>query len=164
MGSKFRRFEESILVLTLVVMVILIFGQVVGRYVFGAAPSWTEEMARYIHIFQVWIGASYAVKHRQHIRVGAFIERFNGLTRKILESVSIIIWFAIALFLAIFGTQLVLASLQNGQVSPALQIPMWIPFIAIPLGGGGMGIRLIQQMIEVWRGNYDKPESEEVIV
>jgi len=164
MGSKFRRFEESILVLTLVVMVILIFGQVVGRYVFGAAPSWTEEMARYIHIFQVWIGASYAVKHRQHIRVGAFIERFNGLTRKILESVSIIIWFAIALFLAIFGTQLVLASLQNGQVSPALQIPMWIPFIAIPLGGGGMAIRLIQQMIEVWRGNYDKPESEEVIV
>jgi len=164
MRNKFRRFEESILVLTLVVMVILIFGQVVGRYVFGSAPSWTEEMARYIHIFQVWIGASYAVKHRQHIRVGAFIERFNGLSRKILESVSIIIWFAIALFLAIFGTQLVLASLHNGQVSPALQIPMWIPFIAIPLGGGGMAIRLIEQMIEVWRGNYDKPESEEIIV
>lgn len=163
MSKKFNRFEESVLVLTLVIMVILIFGQVLGRHLFGAAPSWTEEMARYIHIFQVWIGASYAVKFRQHIRIGAFIEIFQGLPRKILETVSIFIWFAIALFLAIFGTQLVLASLRNGQVSPALQIPMWIPFIAIPLGGGGMAFRLIYQVIEVWRGNYEKPESEEII-
>lgn len=163
MGKRFNRFEESVLVLTLVVMVLLIFGQVVGRYVFGTAPSWTEELARYIHIFQVWIGASYAVKFRQHIRVGAFIELFSGLPRKVLESISIIIWFSIALFLAIYGTELVLKSIQNGQVTPALQIPMWIPFIAIPLGGGGMAFRLIHQIIKVWQGDYDKPESEESI-
>ena len=161
--SRFNRFEESILVATLVIMVLLIFGQVIGRYILGSTPSWTEELARYIHIFQVWIGASYAVKFRQHIRIGAFIELFKGLPRKILETVSIVIWFIIALFLAIYGTQLVLASLHNGQVSPALQIPMWIPFIAIPLGGGGMAFRLISQIIEVWRGNYDKDESEEII-
>lgn len=60
MIKKFEKAEEAFLVLTLVAMVALIFGQVVGRYVFSNAPSWTEEMARYIHIFQVWIGASYA--------------------------------------------------------------------------------------------------------
>ncbi|MCG7334900.1 TRAP transporter small permease [Sporosarcina sp. ACRSM] len=163
MGKRFNRFEESILVATLVIMVILIFGQVVGRYILGSTPSWTEELARYIHIFQVWIGASYAVKFRQHIRIEAFIELFKGVPRKILETVGIIIWFVIALFLAVFGTQLVLASLQNGQVSPALQIPMWIPFIALPLGGAGMAFRLIQQIVAVWRGNYDKQESEEII-
>lgn len=163
MKKNFNRFEESVLVGTLVVMVLLIFGQVIGRYIIGSTPSWTEELARYIHIFQVWIGASYAVKLREHIRVGAFIERFRGGPRKILETLSIAIWFAIALFLAVFGTQLVLSSLQNGQVSPALQIPMWIPFIAIPLGGAGMAVRLIAQIIEVWRGNYNKQESEEII-
>ncbi|MBE1555266.1 TRAP transporter small permease [Sporosarcina limicola] len=162
MGKKFNRFEESVLVLTLAVMVILIFGQVVGRYVFGSAPSWTEELARYIHIFQVWVGASYAVKIRQHIRVGAFIELFSGMRRKLLETISIIVWFALALFLAIFGTQLVMTSIQNGQVTPALQLPMWIPFIAIPLGGGGMALRLIYQIIKVWQGDYEKPENEEV--
>lgn len=163
MKKNFNRFEESVLVGTLVVMVLLIFGQVIGRYIIGSTPSWTEELARYIHIYQVWIGASYAVKLREHIRVGAFIERFRGVPRKILETLSIAIWFAIALFLAVFGTQLVLSSLQNGQVSPALQIPMWIPFIAIPLGGAGMAVRLIAQIIEVWRGNYNKQESEEII-
>lgn len=163
MVKKFARFEEIILVLTLALMVLLIFAQVVGRYVFQTAPSWTEELARYIHIFQVWVGASYAVKLRQHIRVEAFITRLHGAPRKILEGLGVLIWFFLSLFLAVFGTTLVLASIEHGQVTPALQIPMWIPYLAVPLGGAGMVIRLIQQLIDIWRGDYEKPESEEII-
>lgn len=155
MTKKFAKAEEAFLVLTLVLMVLLIFGQVVGRYVFSNAPSWTEETARYIHIFQVWIGASYAVKLREHIRVEAFITRFQGLPRKILETVALLIWFGLAVFLAYFGTELVLQSIENGQVTPAMQVPIWIPFLAIPLGGLGMAIRLIQQLILIWRGDYE---------
>lgn len=155
MMKKMERFEESILVLTLATMVILILIQVIGRYIFQSAPSWTEEMARYIHIFQVWIGASYAVKIQKHIRIEAFLNIFSGITRKFLESLSIIIWFLLALFIAIFGTQLVLHSLRNGQVTPALQIPMWIPFLAIPFGGIGMSIRLIEQLFKIWREPYN---------
>jgi C4-dicarboxylate transporter, DctQ subunit len=160
MKKKFEVMEETILVLTLALMVALIFGQVVGRYVFASAPSWTEEMTRYIHIFQVWIGASYAVKKRQHIRIESFIELFKGTSRKVIETVSLIIWFLLALFLAVFGTQLVLASLQNGQVTPAMQLPMWIPFLAIPIGGAGMALRLLQQMVTIWRSHDDPPSGE----
>lgn len=163
MKKKFEYLEEMILVLTLAIMVALIFAQVVGRYVFSSAPSWTEEMARYIHIFQVWIGASYAVKKRQHIRIEAFIDLFRGTSRKILETLALIIWFGLAVFLAFFGTQLVLASFQNGQITPAMQIPMWLPFLAIPIGGAGMALRLVQQFIMIWRTNDDVP-SEEVQV
>lgn len=155
MIKKLERAEEVFLVLTLVVMVALIFGQVVGRYVFSDAPSWTEEMARYIHIFQVWIGASYAVKLREHIRVEAFITRFKGLPRKIIETITLSIWFGMALFLAYFGTDLVLSSITNGQVTPAMQLPMWIPFLAIPIGGAGMCMRLIQQLFKIWQGDYE---------
>lgn len=164
MLKKFARFEEIMLVLSLGLMVALIFGQVVGRYVFSSAPSWTEEMARYIHIFQVWIGASYAVKLRQHIRVEAFITRFHGVFRQILEIISILVWFVMALFLAVFGTELVLSSINHGQLAPAMQIPIWIPYLAIPLGGIGMAIRLVIQIKEVIRGNYEKPEEEEIIL
>lgn len=155
MMKKFAKAEEAFLVLTLVAMVVLIFGQVVGRYVFSNAPSWTEEMARYIHIFQVWIGASYAVKLREHIRVEAFVSKFSGLPRKILETISLAIWFGIAVFLAYFGTQLVLNSIANGQVTPAMQMPMWIPFLAVPIGGLGMSLRLLQQLRKIWQGDYD---------
>lgn len=164
MLKKFARIEEIMLVLSLGLMVALIFGQVIGRYVFSSAPSWTEEMARYIHIFQVWIGASYAVKLRQHIRVEAFITRFHGVFRQVLEILSIIIWFVMALFLAVFGTELVLSSINHGQLAPAMQIPIWIPYLAIPLGGIGMAIRLVIQVKEVIQGNYDKPKDEEIML
>lgn len=163
MKKKFETLEEWILVLTLAIMVALIFTQVVGRYVFSSAPSWTEEMARYIHIFQVWIGASYAVKKRQHIRIEAFIDLFKGTSRKIIETLALLVWFGLAVFLAIFGTQLVIASFQNGQITPAMQIPMWLPFLAIPFGGAGMALRLIQQLITIWSTNKGNP-SEEVRV
>ncbi|WP_231687445.1 TRAP transporter small permease [Bacillus sp. FJAT-22090] len=163
MLKKFAKFEEILLVWSLVIMVALIFGQVVGRKVFESAPSWTEEMARYIHIFQVWIGASYSVKLRQHIRVEAFVTRFHGTFRQVLETISILIWFVMALFLAVFGTELVLSSIEHGQLAPAMQIPVWIAYLAIPLGGLGMAIRLIVQLVEVWKGNYDKPADEEII-
>ncbi|MFB5085953.1 TRAP transporter small permease [Psychrobacillus sp. PGGUH221] len=163
MLKKFAKFEEILLVWSLVIMVALIFGQVVGRKVFESAPSWTEEMARYIHIFQVWIGASYSVKLRQHIRVEAFVTRFHGTFRQVLETISILIWFVMALFLAVFGTELVLSSIEHGQLAPAMQIPVWIAYLAIPLGGLGMAIRLIVQVVEVWKGNYDKPTDEEII-
>ncbi|CAM3397173.1 TRAP transporter small permease [Cytobacillus oceanisediminis] len=143
--------EEVFLVLTLAGMVILIFAQVVGRYVFDSAPSWTEELARYIHIWQVWIGASYAVRLRAHIRVEAFRNLFSDSFKKVLDTLSILVWFILALFLAVLGTQLVFSSLKNGQTTPAMQLPMWIPFLAIPLGGAGMSIRLLQQLWFIWK-------------
>lgn len=160
MRKKLAYIEEGFLVATLVAMVALIFSQVVGRYVFSSAPSWTEELARYIHIFQVWIGASYAVKLRAHIRIESFLDLFKGTARKVLETISVVIWFALAAFLAYFGTMLVWASIQNGQVTPAMQIPMWVAFLAVPLGGAGMAYRLIEQVILIWKD--EQPVEEEV--
>ncbi|WP_271399990.1 TRAP transporter small permease [Salinicoccus roseus] len=157
MIKKCNRIEEGFLIATLVLMVALIFGQVIGRYIFQNAPSWTEEAARYIHIFQVWIGAGYAVKLREHIKVSAFIDLFHGMTRKVLDMVALIIWFLMVLLVAIFGTELVMTTLQYGQVAPATQIPFWLPYLAVPLGALSMMIRLILQMIEIIKKDYDKP-------
>ncbi|MBY8908665.1 TRAP transporter small permease [Salinicoccus roseus] len=157
MIKKFNRIEEGFLIATLVLMVALIFGQVIGRYIFQNAPSWTEEAARYIHIFQVWIGAGYAVKLREHIKVSALIDLFHGMTRKVLDMVALIIWFLMVLLVAIFGTELVMTTLQYGQVAPATQIPFWLPYLAVPLGALSMMIRLILQMIEIIKKDYDKP-------
>lgn len=161
MKRIFHRFEEGFLIATLVLMVALIFGQVVGRYVFQTAPSWTEEFARYIHIFQVWIGAGYAVKIRKHIRVTAFVDLFNGTTRKIMDIAATVIWFVLVVLVAVFGTQLVMATFQYTQLSPATQIPIWIVYLAVPLGALSMAVRLVQQLVEISRRDYSNIKDEE---
>lgn len=159
MLKKINRFEEIFLITTLALMVALIFGQVVGRYVFQSAPSWTEEATRHIHIFQVWIGAGYAVKLREHIRVTAFVDLFKGNTRKVLDMISTLIWFILVLLVAIFGTQLVMTTFNYGQVASGTQIPFWIPYLAVPLGALSMSIRLIQQMFEIYKKDYNTDEE-----
>lgn len=159
MFKKINRFEEVFLITTLVLMVALIFSQVVGRYVFQSAPSWTEEATRHIHIFQVWIGAGYAVKLREHIRITAFVDLFKGNTRKVLDMIAVLIWFILVLLVAIFGTQLVMTTFNYGQMASGTQIPFWIPYLAVPLGALSMSVRLIQQVFEIYKTDYHADEE-----
>ena len=62
-------FEEYFVVWTMAIMTILVFIQVVMRYVFSNSLSWSEELARFIFLWVSWIGASYAVKEGDIIEV-----------------------------------------------------------------------------------------------
>ncbi|MGE5700964.1 MAG: TRAP transporter small permease [Clostridia bacterium] len=141
-----EKLEEWFLVATMVVMVVLIFTQVISRYVFESSISWSEELARYVHIWQIWIGASFAIRKREHIKVEAFKNMFNEKGRKVIDLIAILLWFALSVFLAVAGTELVSTIFSRGQSSPAMQMPMWAIYSAIPLGGLLMSIRLIQQI------------------
>lgn len=146
-----EKLEEMFLVGTLAAMVALIFAQVISRYVFESSLSWSEELARYIHVWQIWIGASLAIRKQEHIKVEAFRNLFNERGRKLIDLLACLLWFIMALFLAIYGTDLVMTIFMRGQSSPAMQIPMWIPYLAIPLGGILMTIRLIQQVYFIFK-------------
>jgi C4-dicarboxylate transporter, DctQ subunit len=150
-----QKLEEWFLVATMVVMVVLIFTQVITRYIFESSLSWSEEFARYVHIWQIWIGASFAIRKREHIKVEAFKNLLNEKGRKVVELISLLLWFGLAVFLAIAGTDLVTTMFTRGQFSPAMQMPMWAVYTAIPLGGLLMSIRLIQQIYFLF-----KPEKE----
>lgn len=151
-----QKLEEWFLVATMVAMVVLIFTQVITRYVFESSLSWSEELARYIHIWQIWIGASFAIRKKEHIKVEAFKNLLNKQGQKIVDLIALVVWFGLAVFLAVAGTDLVTTILSRGQSSPAMQMPMWAIYTAIPLGGLLMSIRLIQQIYFLFR-----PEKEE---
>ncbi|WP_085991096.1 TRAP transporter small permease [Oceanobacillus senegalensis] len=141
-----KRIEESILVLTMAVMVLIIFVQSTSRYFFGTAFSWGAELAQYLHVWQIWIGASLAIRLQAHIRVDVFIKIFPPFVQKLLHFLAIMCWFVFAAFLAIEGSKYVMDILVSGQTSPSLPIPMWIPYLSIPIGGTLMVIRLFQQL------------------
>lgn len=78
-----------------------------------------------------------------------------------MDIISTLIWFLLIALVAIFGTQLVIATLQYGQVSPATQIPMWVVYLAVPLGALSMAVRLIQQLLDIIRKDYSNIKEEE---
>ena len=58
--------EEYILIGSLFVSVALVFVQIVMRYAFKNSIFWSEELVRYIFLWQIWLGASYATKENKH--------------------------------------------------------------------------------------------------
>ena len=100
--------EEYFCVWTLAIMTLVIFVQVVMRYVFANSLSWSEELARFIFLWLSWVGASYAVRERSHFRVEMLMDLFKGASRVWLEYLVLLIWFAFSFFLTWYGTKLVL--------------------------------------------------------
>ena len=151
-----KNFGKWFLIISLVAMVLIIFMQVVLRW-FHAATVWAEELARYIMLYQVWIGASYAVREDAHIRITALIGKLTGNKRRVSETVVLALWLIFALWLTVEGVLLVKEIAIMGQVSSAMRIPMTIPYASVPLGGALMSIRLVQKLIQ---GMKDGPQEE----
>ncbi len=148
--SVFKKFEENfekwILILSLIAMVIIVFMQVVLRWI-GRPTVWAEELSRYIMLYQVWIGVAYAVRENAHIAITAFINKLTGQKRKLMDYVVIVLWMIFSVWLMVQGIELVRKVSVMGQVSSAMQIPMTIPYASVPIGGLLMTIRLLQKLV-----------------
>src|SRR5699024_18512 len=157
-----KRIEEFILILTMALIVLILFIQATFRFFLGFSYSWGAELAQYLHIWQIWIGASLAIRLQSHISVDVFVKMFPYVVQKVFKIIAIICWFIFALFLAIVGTQYVMEIMNSGQISASLQIPMWIPYLVIPIGGLLMIIRLVQQFYLVITDKITVNETEEI--
>ena len=145
-------FEEYFVVWTMALMTLLVFLQVIMRYVFSASLSWSEELARYVFLWLSWIGASYAVKERSHFRVEMFADMIKGAARKRFEYFILIVWFLFSFALAWLGTDLLMFLYETEQTSAALEMPMTWPYASVPVGCALMCVRLI---VEIWKLSRD---------
>lgn len=82
--SIYNKLEEYFLVYTMILMVIIVFVQVIFRYILNNSLSWSEELVRYIFIWQVWLGASLGMRINEHIRVDMFVKLLPNVPQKIL--------------------------------------------------------------------------------
>lgn len=146
--------EEYILVSSLMFNVFLIFIQIIMRYIFQNSLSWSEELARYIFLWQIWLGASFAVKEHRHLRIEAFLNLLPKKINKYVELLSLLIWVCFSVFLAYKGSELVIILIEHGQLSPAMRMPMFYAYSSVPVGCAFMGVRLIGEIINFFKNNF----------
>jgi len=149
-------FEEYFCVASLAVMTLLVFVQVIMRYVFSNSLSWSEEVARYIFLWLSWVGASYAVRERAHFRVEIVINRIKGVPHWALEYVVLVSWFLTSFSFVWLGTELVLFLIENEQVSPAIELPMQWAYACMPCGCAMMCMRLVLEFIKLRRRSAEE--------
>ena len=144
-------FEETILVYSYLLIVPLLTVQVVARYVFNHSIPWSEELARYVFIWQIWLGSSYCVKENRHIRIDIFTNHLSEGVRRIYEIVITVISMVFCAFLIYKGSEVVMMITNLHQTSPALKIPMQFIYICVPISCALMIIRYIEHIFKLVR-------------
>jgi len=113
-------------------MTLIVLLGVVFRYILKAPLPWSEELARYLMVWGVSLGASIAYREGTHIAITILLDKLHGMTAKVLAWLAQII---IIVFMAIVMIEgFVLIFKLSGQTSPAMEIPMSWPYLAIPVG------------------------------
>ena len=148
--QKYDKFEEYLLIGSLVFNVLLIFSQIFMRTILNYSLSWTEELSRYIFIWQTWLGTSIALKYKQHIRVEILINIFKkAKNKKILEISVNLIWIAFSIFLLYAGTLLCKSMIARNVLSSGMRIPLVFVYSCLPISSLIVLIRLINDSINL---------------
>ena len=121
--------EQALFVIGASICIIL-FAQVVFRYA-GASLGWSEEVSRHLLVAITFLGGTVAYKRASFIGLRGFGHRLGPVAQQaILIGLQVMTLAGFGL-IAWFGAAYTVKAAE--QTSASLQIPMAIPFSAIPL-------------------------------
>lgn len=134
--SNLQKIEDSILIVTFVVMVLSSFAQVVNRNITHSGISWFEELSRYCMVYMALLAAEAGLRDGTQISITAITDMFNDRIRKFILIIAkiVVLVFAVVVFVTSF--ELIRIQLGSGQSSPGLKLPMVFPYMALPISFG----------------------------
>jgi len=141
--------ENSIAVLSMASVSLLVFANVVSRYVFSYTPIWSEELSRFLVVWSIFIGVSIGVRKNQHIGVDALIRFLPHrllLASEVLLNLIGVVVIGILIFTSL---DFIKQTMEFEQLSPAMRVPMYIPYIAMPLGLSMSIIHFIHNIVKL---------------
>ena len=130
--SPVTRGLEHLCALLVVVMVVLLSIQVVGRYVFANPPDWTEELARMTFIYLTFVGGALAIVRNAHLRIESLHERLSPRSRTLLD-IGLAMVGVTFLAITVYYSIGLLGRLSH-QPMTAVPISKAFMFAAVPVG------------------------------
>jgi TRAP-type C4-dicarboxylate transport system permease small subunit len=117
-------------------MTINVLWQVASRYILGAPSPFTDELARYLMIWIGILGAAYVSGRNMHVAIDVLPRRFDQPAQKqLMLIVRVLIILFCLLAMVIGGSRLVYITYVLDQNSPALQLPLSVVYVVIPISG-----------------------------
>ena len=141
-GNVYNKIEEYLLVSSLVFTVSLVFYQVIMRYVFNNSSFWSEELARYIFMWQIWLGASIGFKDDKHIKIEFFTNMLRGKVKVFFSLVSNLLMLAFCVFLVVKGWEFLKLTYKLKMVTPALRYSYVYVYASMPLSSLVVSFRI----------------------
>jgi TRAP-type transport system small permease protein len=138
----------------------VVFTQFFTRYALNDSASWTEEIARYLLIGVVFVGASIGVAKNNHIQVDLL---YRWLPAPLCRALAVAVDVARIVFLGAmtFFTVQMMLKMGNYQMT-IVDLPMNIVYSVVLFGFAAMTLRSLWVAKVHWQRGYtvlERPES-----
>lgn len=133
-----------------VLIAVMLFYEVVARYVFLAPTGWTQDVAVTGQVWLTYLGMAFVLRHRELIRITAVLSMFGPGVRKGLEGFSLIVIIAFSGIAVYYGSDIVADSIRLGRRQPTmLEMPNWISELPVIVGFALLGVQGLADLIRL---------------
>jgi TRAP-type C4-dicarboxylate transport system permease small subunit len=147
-------------VVAMSVMLVIIFAQVVTRYLFNYTPEWSEELARFLFVWVVFLGSALIMGESGHLAVQFLPDKFKGTAfGTVLDVVINVCGYVFIGLLLTQGWKM--TSIMTFQRAPGLDIPMSWVYVIIPVSCVLMLLYLFRETLRIFRNISGRGTGQE---
>lgn len=134
------------------VAIIIVCQMVFIRYVLVGSTAWQTEIVTFSLVAATLLGSAWVMKERGHVAVGVVTEYSPASAKRIMLVLADFVTLLFALIMFWKGSALTHEAWRGAWTSDSIyEFPMWVPYLAIPVGFGLLALQSIACMIKVWR-------------
>ena len=148
--NKVDKLLIAVCIFLLAAMTALVVYQVVARYFFGSPSAISEVLARYLFVWLILICSAYVFGKKEHMNIAFLKDKLREPGRTFCNVASEIVICLFALFVLVVGGILCTGP-QFVQLDSALQIPMGVFYLMIPVSGAFTVFYSITNIIQYLR-------------
>ena len=153
--AAYAQFLSIVLSLAVGLLIIPVSLQIFSRYT-DLIPSyiWTEEMARFLFVWMIMIGAMVGIREGSHFEVDVWprLGARGGAALKLVSGVCVLVFALVFLWWGIEFTRFALK-----RISELAELPLWMIHVAWPLAGATWLLFLGEQMLDNLRILFGRP-------
>lgn len=163
-----RRIEEAVLAGGILVIAIVTITNAFTRVILSSSLTFAEEIAQFAIVVVTFAGLSHAAGVGRHIRMSAIYDQLGPRGRKALMVTIAALTALLCFALSVYAARYVGSVFESGKVSPALRVPLWIPWSVTPVGFALAGVQYVLTVVrnlrddDVWLSWEKRDEYEEV--
>ena len=144
-----RNIEKLVIFICYSSMAGIVFVEVIRRFVFSQQAAWSTTIPIYLFLWITWIGASYNVRIRTHLKFDEIRVRLPYNIQFLLQVLDAVLWILFGVIVVIYSTEQVQLAKENFMIVQGTDnVLQWWFYIATPLAWSMLIIRVIQNLLE----------------
>ncbi|MDP9465903.1 MAG: TRAP transporter small permease [Actinomycetota bacterium] len=137
---------------------------VVLRYAFNILIFWSEEAVIYLVLLSVFVGAVVTLRHDEHVKVDLVPNLLQGRAQLAWQVMASLLTVVYLLCIGVYAWLLIFEPSTRNTVTPALKLPLWVVYLAVPIGFTLMFLRMLEVLYRQVTGRVAYPEAAKSVL